>query len=117
MSEHNIEINPLTDEDAKAFYGKHPPKSIMAWSIRLNGEIAAISGVTVGRSSSEFFSDIKDGVDVPDITKWRVSKAIVRLVAEKGFSPIATTAASDKYLLKLGFSYLGEYKNHGVYKL
>lgn len=117
MSEHKIDIKPLTKEDAIAFYGNPLQKSVLAWGIWQDGIIKAVSGITISREHAEFFSDIAPDVKVPAITVMRVSKQIVELVKARGFFPIAMTRASDKYLQKLGFFYLGEYKEHGVYKL
>ena len=117
----NIEIRPANAADLLSFYGKPSAKTVRAFCISKNGEVGAIAGITISPEIITFFSDMKDGVEVPKMTVWRVSKEIVRRVRKMNLPIYAiencNKPTAKRFLERLGFVFYAEDNGEQQYRL
>lgn len=116
-----IEIRPATAADVLAFFGRSPQKTMQAVVVIKDGELSAFAGVTIERNQIIAFSDVKDGVRVPNITVWRCAKAIMKYIRGRQ-APVFAIASPDiprsgRFLQTLGFTYVGPCESGNVYRL
>lgn len=109
-----IEIRPTTADDVLAFYGQPSPKSMRAFTVLRDGEIACIAGVTIEPDGLVAFSDMKG--TAPKMTIWRTAKKLTKLIQDMQLPAYATTS-NGKFLASLGLEYAGEIEGQTVYIL
>lgn len=103
-----VVIRPITHDDILAFYGRGLRRTVKGWAIDLNGELAAICGVTIGGGPVVAFSEIKPDLDVPKITVWRTARDLMDRIEALGFKTVFALASpkipgAPAFLARLGF--------------
>lgn len=115
----NVEIRYAHEADLK-YFGARQERSMRALVIEKDGVPVAIAGLTFGDGVIEVFSDMKD-VDVPKITIWKYSRLVLDMIKEWNMPMIAIASSckmnSEKFLTKLGFTFVGEHLNKRIYRL
>lgn len=109
-----IEIRPTSYADIISFYGKPSDKTIKAFTVTKDGEIACIAGVTVEPQPTAF-SDVKD-VGASKFAIYRTAKLLAAKLMALGIPATATTS-NGKFLASLGLSYAGEIEDKHIYLL
>lgn len=106
-----IEVKPITQDDIIAFRGAPMRRTCRGWSIYLDGELAAICGITIGSRIVIAFSEIKPGLSVSRRVIWNTAVLMMDKIVDQGFSivwaiadPKHTGAAS--FLKHLGFEHV-----------
>lgn len=114
------EIRTATEEDLRKFYNHLPPYATKAWVVEYDGMLASIAGVTYTPSTTICFSDIMPDVDAPDITVWRCTMKIWKLIKKlnKPLTAICTGEFlnSGPYLKRLGFEHVATIQDQEVYQ-
>lgn len=120
MIKSSIEIRPATAADIRHFSDKPCDKTIKAMVVLKDGEIAALSGITIERDRLVAFSDVKN-VDASKFTVWRVAKELMAFISKNNLPVFAMTDStkpnSGKFLERLGFHYEGECEDGTIYRL
>lgn len=71
----------LTIDDYNVFYNGQPlPKTIRGISFFLNNEIVAVAGIKNDGLYFTVFSDVKDGIIVPQMTVWRAAMIVADMI-------------------------------------
>lgn len=81
----DVQIREATLEDIRAFYGKEPPVSVMAWVAVWRGRVACIAGIAFEPYGDVAFSDTVPDLDAPPITIWRTAKRMFDAMTAAGF--------------------------------
>lgn len=111
-------IEPAKYEHFVEFYGHGPKQTCRAWTVKYDGEIAAIAGVTINRKSVVLFSDINSERDYPKTAIYKVGCYIVEHVSRMGLPVMAVGSEKSRpFLEALGFYYLGKYQDQELYRL
>lgn len=111
-----VKYKPISLDDYKEFYGDRPlPKSIRGFSFFVDNSIAGIAGIIYDGSYFIVFSEMKDGIIVPQLTVWRVTKIVMDMVKNLKCDVYAIKnpdiEGACAFLNKLGFVDIG-----GIYK-
>lgn len=108
----NVYYRPITINDYNLFYEGQPlPKTIRGISFFLSNEIAGIAGVKHNGLFFTVFSEIKDGIIVPQITVWRATMIVMDMI--KDFKcdlyaiPNPEIERAPLFLDRLGFKDVG----------
>lgn len=115
-----VEIKTATLDDMEALCGVRFKRSLRAWSVYYDGELAAVAGLLMTKDDFKGFSQIKPGLVVPKITVWRTAVALLKQMTDlkRSFIVIADPSinGSPAFLQRLGFEYLTTSKLGEVYK-
>lgn len=121
MTGHNIEIRPITSQDILAFYGHGLRETVRGWSVYLDGELAAICGITIGHGIMVAFSEVKPGLEVPKITIWRTANDLMDRIKTLGYKRFFAVASpsipgAPAFLERLGFIHVESSVRGEVFK-
>lgn len=122
MSPADYNIRPLTEADVLTVNDGNPcDRTLRGFAIEYNGKLAAVAGLMYDHGRMVFFSDIKEDVEAPKITIWRISKEIVRRIKEWNLTSYAGANQkkenSEQYLKRLGFTFADEIGGIRIFKL
>ena len=111
-----VSYRPLSFENYKNFYGGAPVfVTIKGMSFFLGDDLVAIAGVRYDGNFFTVFSDIKDGIIVPDITIWRATRVFMKTIDNMKCDVYATPDINmpnaARFLKRLGFRHVD-----GIYK-
>lgn len=115
-----IEIKPTTADDVIAFNGKPSDKTIRAFSVWKDGQLACIAGVTIEPDKIVAFSDVRSH-NAPKLTVYRVARELMKRIKEMNLPAIAVANAdlpnSQRFLASLGFTFVGDCEDGAIYQL
>jgi len=107
-----VSIRPIKSDDIKEFYGTSAlRRTCRGWSVYLDGELAGICGITIGRSIVVAFSEIKPGLPVSRRIIWNTAVLLMDMITDLGFSIIYAIAdprhdSAPSFLRHLGFEHI-----------
>ncbi len=117
MTQYNI--RETVNGDFLAVCGKIPQADIIrAWTVLRDSEVACIGSLISVNGVTILNSDFNKNISHSSLSIFRISCYIVEEALKCGKNIIAYGDVNpSKYLLKLGFMYVGAQGNLGVYRL
>ncbi len=112
-------VKDLTFNDFFYFYGRFCDDCVIdGWTVWLNDDIVCIATLIYDNGVYILSSDFNSNIKHSAITTYRISCFIVEKALKYSKNIIAYGDINpSKYLLKLGFQYIGTQGDKGVYKL
>lgn len=101
-------IRPAKAGDIEGFYGRLPLRSVRAWVMEIDGNVAGLAGWGVDAGNMVVFSDVLP--DVPKMTVWRKAKEFMAMIDFPAMCQ--STETSGPFLERLGWQHVAD----GVYR-
>lgn len=110
MTRDRVKIRGATRADIDAFYDGKLTKTVRAWVVEIDGELAAVAGVIREPLVMIAFSSMKPGLDVSKITIWKTALRLWDNIRALGY-PVRAIAhpeipGSAAFLERLGFLHI-----------
>lgn len=107
-----IETRPATQADILGFLKRHPPETIRAKVIAVDGEVVGLAGYYIVDGVAVVFSESNGAI--PKQRIWRESLKFMRGLKLR--SICSATETSGPFLKRLGWEYMGPSSNGDMYK-
>lgn len=111
-----ITIRPIRQADIAAFYPGGLRDNCTGWAVELDGELAAVAGVSAARGAMVAFSRIKEGVRVSRRMIWSTAKRLNALIVALPYQVIYALTVNGRFMAALGWTWIETRGNVEVFQ-